>query len=588
MTNQVNKLGQPTWRKIMVQLLFDDRLIDQLPMNKYKLANQSFKKWSLAPVKIGQQHLYLYVEEKTGMPIFSDQLGQDQFSILYSNLVETLGFLTAKQKEWLLDEIDFTSVYYRYLQPLTNPFLPQYEKFIEQHQKEFIKAAQQDNDVARNVTLLKLTSKLLKEMNLYDKVLASFVQNVNFLRPQKTHRPKANAKYVIYQPNFDDPRYLQESVKDELTDDDQNIIRIRKNNQRMIDQFLKSEIGQDVENQKQGQKILEDYLNNFLVKQQGEVITTNLASFNLYMTTVDDHDGLIRYTLTDFYEFLSQAGILTLADVRTVNSEADNDFTVLDAQPLPGDKEEFHKLLSFQLHDPEFFEEAQELIKNGDLPASYQDILDDVRQKYANSNSTDKIKLSRISQYYHLHSELVGFQPKMTRDFVISGDQSISEMAELLIVMFGGTLYHLYNVENPVSKTTYELQTEDDGAMDLFMGSNSYNIVDAEQATVSLLNDDDELRVNYDFGDGWEFKLTIQNITAFDSLGTPRITDAVGYGIIEDIGGPTGLTEYYQEFKNGDVDPYFKELLDGHLVDLGIVDINRINTMVRAYLSNNI
>lgn len=215
----------------MVQLLFDDRLIDQLPMNKYKLANQSFKKWSLAPVKIGQQHLYLYVEEKTGMPIFSDQLGQDQFSILYSNLVETLGFLTAKQKEWLLDEIDFTSVYYRYLQPLTNPFLPQYEKFIEQHQKEFIKAAQQDNDVARNVTLLKLTSKLLKEMNLYDKVLASFVQNVNFLRPQKTHRPKANAKYVIYQPNFDDPRYWQESVKDELTDDDQNIIRIRKNNQ---------------------------------------------------------------------------------------------------------------------------------------------------------------------------------------------------------------------------------------------------------------------------------------------------------------------------------------------------------------------
>ena len=59
--------------------------------------------------------------------------------------------------------------------------------------------------------------------------------------------------------------------------------------------------------------------------------------------------------------------------------------------------------------------------------------------------------------------------------------------------------------------------------------------------------------MQYDYGDGWEVMLRLEEIIEDRELPgkeLPRVLEGEGYGIIEDCGGPQGLAHLGEVFKN--------------------------------------
>lgn len=106
-------------------------------------------------------------------------------------------------------------------------------------------------------------------------------------------------------------------------------------------------------------------------------------------------------------------------------------------------------------------------------------------------------------------------------------------------------------------------------------------MIDASKVTVSILNKGDQLILTYDYNDDWEFNVTVEELVPNYVGYQPIVSEAKGYGIIEDIGGTGALKEYYRKYQCGDVDPDFKEWLGGKLIDLDSVDINELNLELR-------
>lgn len=83
--------------------------------------------------------------------------------------------------------------------------------------------------------------------------------------------------------------------------------------------------------------------------------------------------------------------------------------------------------------------------------------------------------------------------------------------------------------------------------------------------------------MEYDFGDGWEIKLTLEAVIEDKEL--PRVLEGEGYGIIEDCGGPGGLeriTEALQK-KSGEEYKNLRTWLGWDELDLSSVDVTDMN-----------
>lgn len=61
-----------------------------------------------------------------------------------------------------------------------------------------------------------------------------------------------------------------------------------------------------------------------------------------------------------------------------------------------------------------------------------------------------------------------------------------------------------------------------------------------------------KLTMQYDYGDGWEIALTLEEVLIDKDLPgreLPRVLDGSGYGSIEDCGGPDGLERLGKAFR---------------------------------------
>ena len=91
-----------------------------------------------------------------------------------------------------------------------------------------------------------------------------------------------------------------------------------------------------------------------------------------------------------------------------------------------------------------------------------------------------------------------------------------------------------------------------------------------------------EMIFTYDFGDGWEVKVTLQDYFEDKSLPgkeLPRVIAGEGYGIIEDCGGVYGLEELDKAFKKKSGESYeeYREWLGVDEIDLTYFDIEDMN-----------
>ena len=105
------------------------------------------------------------------------------------------------------------------------------------------------------------------------------------------------------------------------------------------------------------------------------------------------------------------------------------------------------------------------------------------------------------------------------------------------------------------------------------MEKSKYNEIKMNSLRVDklLLDKNDKLTLFYDFGDGWEFLITVKKVIDDNYPKRIILLDGSGCGICEDCGGVWGLEDLIE---NEDNDWRY------HIDDF---DINEINAMLDKY-----
>ena len=181
---------------------------------------------------------------------------------------------------------------------------------------------------------------------------------------------------------------------------------------------------------------------------------------------------------------------------------------------------------------------------------------------------------------YQFYAELDDFKPKIWRRFQVSNDVTIARLGYVVQVLFEMTASHLMAVEIPVGENVqrheaYNGEPYDADFIDRYYRVNGnlkidrYEFIDEnfesygvphmpqkEIRNVRLYHEirveGDVLRVNYDFGDDWYVTLTLEKIfedKELDGRELPRVLEGAGFGIVEDVGGTSGLDELVKAFK---------------------------------------
>ncbi|QLL78726.1 hypothetical protein GTO87_09095 [Ligilactobacillus saerimneri] len=131
----------------------------------------------------------------------------------------------------------------------------------------------------------------------------------------------------------------------------------------------------------------------------------------------------------------------------------------------------------------------------------------------------------------------------------------------------GAYIYDLYDPHEDISYQIPQLWVEDDpGARDA-----SVHYLDEFQVG-------DKLVLYYDYGDDWEFDIQIEKISRTkQGPVVARVLAGQRYGIIDDIGGVSGLKEYYSKCKKKQNLRFYEEWLGflPNLDEFNVADINR-------------
>jgi len=175
---------------------------------------------------------------------------------------------------------------------------------------------------------------------------------------------------------------------------------------------------------------------------------------------------------------------------------------------------------------------------------------------------------------YRFYAELLDYEPKMWRRFELMGNATAARLGYVVMTLFEMEASHLFAIEIPfgeqfekrlhrrwpekagsMSASDYLTQKEmihryeviyDD--LDWADDSPHYEQIDATSTFSSIKHifpePGDTAIMEYDFGDGWQVKLVLEEIYEDRDLPAnqlPRVLDGGGFGIIEDCGGPGGL-----------------------------------------------
>lgn len=189
---------------------------------------------------------------------------------------------------------------------------------------------------------------------------------------------------------------------------------------------------------------------------------------------------------------------------------------------------------------------------------------------------------------YQFYAELYDYEPKMWRRFQTLNNVTMARLGYIVMTLFEMQASHLFNFEVPfdknpeLAKIRIELQNE--YTFTEFEGS----IMDAAKSKVKgVLNHETEMmNFYYDYGDGWEIKLTLEKIFEDKDLPgkeLPRVLEGEGFGIIEDCGGPGGLEEIVKAYrkKKGSRYQEYSEWLGMEDLDLSTFDRDDMNLRLK-------
>lgn len=201
---------------------------------------------------------------------------------------------------------------------------------------------------------------------------------------------------------------------------------------------------------------------------------------------------------------------------------------------------------------------------------------------------------------YQFYSELLDVQPKIWRRFQIVGNSSLARLGYVVMTLYEMKANHPFTIDYPVD-TNLKLYADSDKVVpfpnrvercyhyevpsgESFPNDAQHKFGDATDVTVKRLSSDPGLLLimMYDFGDGWEVRLTLEKVIVDSELPgkeLPRVLDGEGFGIIEDCGGPDGLMHLSDVFKKKSGDEYdeLSKWLGQEELDLSSFDLDDMN-----------
>ena len=206
---------------------------------------------------------------------------------------------------------------------------------------------------------------------------------------------------------------------------------------------------------------------------------------------------------------------------------------------------------------------------------------------------------------FQFYVELCNFKPKMWRRFTVKSTSKMTKLAAILLSIYNAQGYHLFDFYSEKYDFIAELPDPDGGNNEMefykfqIMQAIARNDLetlkklkmppekkDAKKVKIcEMFKEEKDYAVfTYDFGDNWEFKITLEKIIE-DSVQTEsEILEGKGYGIIEDCGGTGSLENLRKVFaeKSGEEYEECKEWLGRDELDLETFDLNCQNADLNA------
>lgn len=166
---------------------------------------------------------------------------------------------------------------------------------------------------------------------------------------------------------------------------------------------------------------------------------------------------------------------------------------------------------------------------------------------------------------YQIEAKLDDFQPVIGRTILINAERSLAYLGYTLISAFGLEGSHLFGFQKSFEifnhqQSYYYLLPEMD-LQEFVTPSKHYSVMETNlNQFFSSSNLNNQFTFQYDFGDNWKISLNVESIETKEIMlhDIPRVTGGSGYGLIEDIGGNSGLHDYIEAIGSGELDHYYQ------------------------------
>ena len=181
---------------------------------------------------------------------------------------------------------------------------------------------------------------------------------------------------------------------------------------------------------------------------------------------------------------------------------------------------------------------------------------------------------------YKLYAELDDYKPKMWRVFEIDSKITLAKLGYILMTLFEMKAEHLFAYKM-IPYELVEVRAEFISEDNCFDENDIVFDVTTVRVNDLITERTKNIKFMYDFGDGWEFTIKLDEIQRGVEVSLkdyPRVVDGEGFGIIEDCGGTDGLEMLALAFKTrGDGYEEYAEWLGVDDLDLTAFDKNDIN-----------
>jgi hypothetical protein len=209
---------------------------------------------------------------------------------------------------------------------------------------------------------------------------------------------------------------------------------------------------------------------------------------------------------------------------------------------------------------------------------------------------------------YQFYAELADYKPKIWRRFQVMNNITMAKFGYILMTTFEMQASHLFCFDVPVADNFCKcvgghINNDINGkVVDIFKERPELAILrvelpsedgfpefegrtlDAAETKVKnvLTEETETMTFLYDFGDGWEIHVVLEEIFEDKELSgkeLPRVLAGEGYGIIEDCGGPGGLEQLAKAFKKKKGPQYkeYCEWLGVENLELSSFDLDDMN-----------